>query len=268
MLTSLLLTPASCAVARPAERCATAGNLTGGESGDGAPSTVRCVCMPKASLPSGGGARQERERDPTRERTAGPRGSRSWPQAPRLSAVALRLLRARGLNAWPAGSARRPTVLSFGAGSARVTQSHASPGHIGSLQVGARWLGPSVVFVRCRAAGNPLSVTCDGNLLRTHRARVHLVDIPADALDVDALGWSVGQGTGGPILMIGHPARSPRDEHHAMLYAGIARRCDRNESRLRRPPAIRPAVSDAASAQERLQPPRRRQEAPPRSAAI
>src|SRR3954451_1208330 len=40
---------------------------------------------------------------------------------------ALRLLSLRGLNAWPAGSARLPTVLSFRADYVRVTQSHASP---------------------------------------------------------------------------------------------------------------------------------------------
>ena len=84
--------------------------------------------MPKTSRPSGGDARQERERDPAREPAARPRGSRSWPRAPRLGAVTLRLLSLRGLNAWPAGSARPSTVLPFRARCPwRVTQSHASP---------------------------------------------------------------------------------------------------------------------------------------------
>jgi hypothetical protein len=43
------------------------------------------------------------------------------------------------------------------------------------------------LFVLCGATLDPLSVMCDGNFLRAHRARIGFVDIAADALDVAAL---------------------------------------------------------------------------------
>ena len=76
----------------------------------------------------------------------------------------------------------------------------------------ARPSGLSVFLVPCDATGDPLPVTCDGNLLRTHRARIHFVDFPADALDVAALRRPVGHGTRGLVSMVGHAARSSRDE--------------------------------------------------------
>jgi hypothetical protein len=62
----------------------------------------------------------------------------------------------------------------------------------------------SVFLVLCDATGDPLPVTCDGDLLRTHRSRIHLVDPPTDALDVAALRRPVGHRTRGLVSMVGH----------------------------------------------------------------
>jgi hypothetical protein len=70
----------------------------------------------------------------------------------------------------------------------------------------------SVFLVLCDATGDSLPVTSDGNLLRTHRAGIHFVDLPANALDIAALRRPVGQGTCGLVSMVGHAARSSRDE--------------------------------------------------------
>ena len=70
-----------------------------------------------------------------------------------------------------------------------------------------RRLGLSVLFVLCHALGDPLPATCDGSLLGSHRARIRVVGIPANALDVAALRGAVGQGTRGLVSMVGHAAR-------------------------------------------------------------
>jgi hypothetical protein len=41
--------------------------------------------------------------------------------------------------------------------------------------------GLSVFLVLCDAIGDLLAVARDGDLLRAHRARIHIVDIPANA---------------------------------------------------------------------------------------
>jgi hypothetical protein len=50
----------------------------------------------------------------------------------------------------------------------------------------------SVLLVLCDATRNPLAVTRDGNLLRTHRLRIRFVDIPADTFDVAGLSRPAG----------------------------------------------------------------------------
>jgi hypothetical protein len=71
-------------------------------------------------------------------------------------------------------------------------------------------LGLIVLLALRHPAGNPLPVTCDGNLLRAHRLRIRFVDIPAGALYVVGLRRPVGQVTRWPISMFGHPACSSR----------------------------------------------------------
>src|SRR4051812_3912375 len=72
-------------------------------------------------------------------------------------------------------------------------------------------LGPSALLALCHATGDPLPVTCDGNLLLVHRALIRFADLPADALDVAALRGPVSHGTRRPVSMVGHGARSSRD---------------------------------------------------------
>jgi hypothetical protein len=79
----------------------------------------------------------------------------------------------------------------------------------------------SVFLVLCGATGDPLPVTCDGNLLFTHRARIDFVDVSADALDVDALRRPVGHGTRGLVSMVGHTARSSLMKRHVTLPDGV-----------------------------------------------
>ena len=86
-------------------RCA---SVESGDGGVGAPSRVRCVCMPKPPDPLEVARDEERERDPARESAARPRGSRSWPQAPRLGAVALRWLSGLRLKSCPQGQLNYP----------------------------------------------------------------------------------------------------------------------------------------------------------------
>ena len=129
------------AVARRTERRGTAGTVTSVESGDcgvGAPSTVRCVVMAE-DLPTLWRCRATGEGTRPNAWIRGrPRGSRSWPRAPRLSAIRASVaFGLRGLKSWPAGSARLPTVLPFGAGYSRVTQCHASPTRASESDVAA-----------------------------------------------------------------------------------------------------------------------------------
>src|SRR5713226_2749035 len=60
-------------------------------------------CCSAPSEPSMGYARTERERNPTGESAAGPAGLDHLPQAPRLSAIALRWLSGLGLKSCPQG---------------------------------------------------------------------------------------------------------------------------------------------------------------------
>jgi hypothetical protein len=62
------------------------------------------------------------------------------------------------------------------------------------------------------AAGDPLPVTFKRQLFRTDRARIRFLYLLADALDVAAFRGSVGHGTRGLVSMVGHAARSSRDE--------------------------------------------------------
>jgi hypothetical protein len=65
-------------------------------------------------------------------------------------------------------------------------------------------LALSVLPMLCNATRDPLTVSCNGNLLRAQRARIRFVDIPAHALDVAALRGTVRHGTRGLVSMVGH----------------------------------------------------------------
>jgi hypothetical protein len=72
-------------------------------------------------------------------------------------------------------------------------------------------LGASAFHVVLYAAGDPLPVTFKGQLLRTDRARIRILYVLADALDVAALRGSAGHGTRGLVSMVRHAAGSSRD---------------------------------------------------------
>jgi hypothetical protein len=78
-------------------------------------------------------------------------------------------------------------------------------------------LGSGVLLVLGCTVGNPLPVTCRGNLLLAHRAGLRFVDVPAEALDVIGLRGTMGQGPRGPVWMVGHGPLLSVNEHHATL---------------------------------------------------
>jgi hypothetical protein len=94
----------------------------------------RCaaVACTRTSNPHGAAPARKRERDPTRSGRAC--GSRSWPQAPRLGAVALRWPSGLRLKSCPQGSAQRDMLLPSGHQSAccperqRPSRRRSSPG--------------------------------------------------------------------------------------------------------------------------------------------
>jgi hypothetical protein len=160
------------AVARRTERRGTAGTVTSVESGDcgaAARSTVRCVVMAE-DLPTLWRCRATGEGTRPNAWIRGrPRGSRSWPRAPRLSAIRASVaFGLRGLKSWPAGSARLPTVLPFGAGYSRVTQCHASPTRASESDVAAstRPLPPRLHTCTCGSPDAAALHRVTGQVLR------------------------------------------------------------------------------------------------------